>query len=210
MKVDKGKMSEWTASGIVGGIALAIVMGIVSFVTGSITVVAPFVSEHPGESAACAGTVFFLGVLTGLVVKGRIDSKERTESEGFQTQGQTREKHLSKAAKRAPARVGTDDCMRPTRGRAEPSSDALADLLPLEREMISRLYNEVQVYVGMDGLAAARSLRERGVVARTDAPESGIISQCYVQLTDEWRGIVKAAMADGDRCFEVQKCIGNS
>lgn len=80
MKVDKGKISEWTASGIVGGIALTIVMGIVSFVTGSITVVAPFVWKHPGESAACAGTVFFLGVLTGLVAKGRIDSKERTEN----------------------------------------------------------------------------------------------------------------------------------
>lgn len=74
--------------------------------------------------------------------------------------------------------------------------NGLSDLLPAEKEMLSRLYNEVQVHVGMDGLATARALRARGAVRRTDAPESDVISQCYVELTDEWRGIVKTAMED--------------
>lgn len=68
MKPTKEKLSEWSASGIIGSIAFAVVMGFVSYLTGSWAVVAPFVLGHLGESVACMAVVFGLGILVGALI----------------------------------------------------------------------------------------------------------------------------------------------
>lgn len=72
MRITKSKVSEWSASGIIGGIAFAIVMGVISFVTGSWAAVAPFVVGHPLESIVCALAVMALGILVGAAIRHRV------------------------------------------------------------------------------------------------------------------------------------------
>lgn len=64
--------------------------------------------------------------------------------------------------------------------------DPLAELVPAEVPFLLSVYNGAQAHVGMENLMVARSLRRKGVVYRTDAPESDVISQCDVALTDDW------------------------
>lgn len=68
MKITKDKISEWVGSGIVGGLALTIVMSFVTVVTGSWAVVEPFVRAHLGESAACTSVVLGFGAFLGALI----------------------------------------------------------------------------------------------------------------------------------------------
>lgn len=70
--------------------------------------------------------------------------------------------------------------------------DPLSKLLPIEISFLLRVYDEAQVHVGMENLKVAKSLQQKGVITRTDAPESGVISQCDVELTSEWVPIMNA------------------
>ena len=72
------------------------------------------------------------------------------------------------------------------------TDDPLSKLLPTEIPFLLRVYDEAQAHVGMENLKVAQSLNAKGAVARTDAPESGVISQCDVALTDKWAEIMNA------------------
>lgn len=72
------------------------------------------------------------------------------------------------------------------------ASDPLSRLVPAEIPFLLHVYDEAQAHVGTENLMAARSLHAKGAVIRTDAPESGVISQCDVALTDEWVAIMNA------------------
>lgn len=67
-----------------------------------------------------------------------------------------------------------------------PGEDPLAELVPAEVPFLLSVYDGAQAHVGTENLMVARSLRRKGVVYRTDAPESDVISQCDVALTDDW------------------------
>ena len=68
----------------------------------------------------------------------------------------------------------------------------LSVLVPAEIPFLLRVYDEAQAHVGAENLAVARSLHGKGAVLRTDAPESGVISQCDVTLAPEWVPIMRA------------------
>ncbi len=72
------------------------------------------------------------------------------------------------------------------------ADDPLSKLIPSEIPFLLRVYDEAQAHVGTENLKAARNLHAKGAVVRTDAPESGVISQCDVALTDEWVAIMNA------------------
>ena len=82
----------------------------------------------------------------------------------------------------AEARNATPD------GAASP--DPFNDLSPTEAAMILEVYENDQLHVGTDGLATARNLRRREIALRTDAPESDVISNCDIALTDDWRRLM--------------------
>ncbi len=92
---------------------------------------------------------------------------------------------LAKVAEASVAPAGNAPCQT-----AE--DDPMSRILPTEIPFLLRVYDEAQVHVGTENLMVARSLHRKGAVLRTDAPESGVISQCDVALTDEWVTIMKS------------------
>ena len=97
------------------------------------------------------------------------------------------------------------------------ASDPLSRLVPAEIPFLLRVYDEAQVHVGMENLKVAKSLQQKGVITRTDAPESGVISQCDVTLTPKWALIMKThvknkKLSDGHTALEgvFEGCTGVS
>lgn len=62
---------------------------------------------------------------------------------------------------------------------------SIDSLLPSEKKLILRLYDEMQICVGMENLGVTQSLRDEEIAFRTNAPESDIISQCDIRITNE-------------------------
>lgn len=111
---------------------------------------------------------FLLGIFTGWHLR-------KLASEGGNGEGETSPR------KAAAASGATREPLSPRGGE-----DPLAELVPAEVPFLLSVYDGAQAHVGTENLMVARSLRRKGVVYRADAPESDVISQCDVALTDDW------------------------
>lgn len=67
---------------------------------------------------------------------------------------------------------------------------------PAESKMVMDIWNGGSVHVGIKGLPVAKALKSRGAIYRLDAPSSGVIEECDVVLTDEWRQKVEEAVRE--------------
>ena len=97
---------------------------------------------------------------------------------------------------RRPAREGVD-VMRNAAG-ADTVRASVPGLSPAESRMVMAIWNGGSVHVGTEGLPVAKALKSRGVIYRLDAPSSGVIEECDVALTDEWRDRVSEALSEAD------------
>lgn len=90
-------------------------------------------------------------------------------------------------------RVAGHAARRPERAPAD-APDPLAGLVPVERELLLRVYDEAAVRVERDVLQAARSLNAKGLVYRLglEGDRRAVIQGCDVVLAD---GV--AALLDG-------------
>lgn len=70
-------------------------------------------------------------------------------------------------------------------------------LTPIEAELAVEVYRTGALRVGANWLQPAKLLKSRGVIYRLDAPSSGVIEECDVALTDEWRDKVGRAAGAG-------------
>lgn len=76
------------------------------------------------------------------------------------------------------------------------SEFGISGLSPAESKMVMDIWNGGSVHVGIKGLPVAKALKSRGVIYRLDAPSSGVIEECDVVLTDEWRQKVEEAVRE--------------
>lgn len=79
---------------------------------------------------------------------------------------------------------GVDGIMRSS---AKAGDVKIPGLSPIEAEMVRSIWNEGSLRVGTRWISVARVLKSRGIIYRLDAPDSDVIEQCDVTLTDEWR-----------------------
>ena len=82
--------------------------------------------------------------------------------------------------------VGIDGVMRDA-ASSDTDCISIPGLSPAESKMVMAIWNGGSVHVGTEGLPVAKALKSRGVIYRLDAPSSGVIEECDVALTDEWR-----------------------
>ena len=89
--------------------------------------------------------------------------------------------------------VGIDGVMRDA-ASAGTACTSVPGLSPAENKMVAAIWDGGSTHVGAEGLPVAKTLKSRGVIYRLDAPSSGVIEECDVALTDEWRQKVEEAI----------------
>ena len=207
------KLKEWTGSGIVGGAAFVALTMVVSWLTGSWTVVWSFVELRFWESLSCALVVLGAGVIVGLLIRGYIDKnklaakdaeiseleKRPTQDDLNELKVQLRAKDAEIAALKSAKMPNRLDIARATLGddglkafRALCAASTYVSGAP-SRPLVFSMNDEKLSIIGLDSRALLL-MEEAGVIRLSEADERELVgTNARKEPTDIGYGVTACA-----------------
>ena len=177
------------AKGVVGVVKVIIAALVAAIVALAYTLW----SANPLATVALLLLSFLLGLAIGIAFGWRraygIKSERRAAMDSDELPGAARGAAIGSAE-------GPSSEL-PTESEGRGAGTVVPGLTPIETEMAFEVYRAGALRVGTEWFQVAKLLRSRGVIYRLDAPSSGVIEECDVALTDEWRDKVGDAYGAG-------------